>query len=111
MRVIKKPMILEAIQWFKHGDHPKVYKYVDGLAGTRQELYANLLCSYCRMKDDIHGWIECPRHGCTVCPSDWIIKDENGEYSVCKDKDFKELYDIVDVDTRFFTEPKGEWKI
>ena len=27
MKYRKKPVIIQATQWFKHGDHPKVIRY------------------------------------------------------------------------------------
>ncbi len=62
----KKNMVIEATQWFKHGDHPEV----------TQSIIANRL-----------GWLD--ESGELVFPGDYIIKN-NGEYSVKPQEEFKE---------------------
>ena len=79
----KKSAIVEAIQWFEHGDHPTVepYKY----------LISN--CSHCSKSGNEHGIIR-TIYGdyFIVCPGDWILETEKGNYLAYHPKDFKRLY-------------------
>ena len=51
MKYIKKPVVIEAVQWFKHGDHPEVMSYKSGL------LPPSFRCSSCDNIISHHGWI------------------------------------------------------
>jgi len=83
-KYIKKPVPVEAKQWFKDGDHEKVKDYFN----------YNEKCLICGKPTDGHGELVTLEGGRIICPSDWIIKDENG-YSVVKDSIFKEIYEEV----------------
>ena len=77
----KKLIELDAVQWFKHGDHPKVtrrYDAVSSLWGFIQTLHGDML----------------------VVPGDWIIgPGPAGEYWPVKEAVFPELYEpVIDLD-------------
>ena len=63
----KKPVVVEAEQWLKHGDHPEVGHY------TTSNL--SIPCKYCGCEMHNHGWIDTHDSGHTVCPGDWIITE------------------------------------
>ena len=64
-RYLKKPVVVEAVQWFKHGDHPAV------LGGSA---------------------IDTPEGRLRVEAGDWIITGVAGENYPCKPAIFEKLY-------------------
>ena len=102
-----KPVVIEATQWFKNGDHPddkceplnppdiaitegKVVRYyrTPDFEGVCKH------CS-CIMRD--HGWIDTLEAGHNVCPGDWIIKGVKGEFYPCKPDIFALTYESADA--------------
>lgn len=75
MKYRKKPVIIEATQWFKHGDHPMVQP--------------NSL-------DPMSGWIQTLEGGHIVSSGDYIITGVKGEHYPCKPDIFMATYDIVE---------------
>jgi hypothetical protein len=73
MKFRKKPVVIEATQWFKHGDHPLVVQN-----GGRDT-----------------GWIKTLEGGHIVTPGDWIITGVKGEHYPCKPDIFEATYDAV----------------
>jgi hypothetical protein len=72
----KKPVVIEATQWFKMGDHPAVlqslgddgwYPYIDTLEGPH-----------------------------LVTPGDWIITGVKGEHYPVKSDIFQATYELVE---------------
>jgi len=82
----KKPIKIEATQWFVCGTHPAVKQYKKG--SLRR-------CAKCRCELFSHGWVDTLEGGHIVCPSDWIITGIKGEYYPIKDEIFKETYEFV----------------
>jgi len=81
----KKPVVVEASQWFKLGDHPEVGPYGKG-AGQ---------CDQCPGTWEEHGSVS-TLEGChIVCVGDWIIKGVAGEYYPCKPGIFDATYEWV----------------
>ena len=82
MKFRKKPVIIEATQWFKLGDHPKVLiaplSPIDGF------------------QVGYHGWVQTLEGGHIVTPSDWIITGVKGEHYPCKSDIFKMTYEPVE---------------
>jgi hypothetical protein len=74
-RYVKKQMVVEAVQWFRHGDHPAVI-------------------SDC--EDDSIGYIDTPEGRLRVEPGDWIITGVAGESYPCKPDIFGQLYEPAD---------------
>ena len=120
MQYRKKPVVIEATQWFKNGDHPKDYEggttgYVgDDLCNFSEEhMRANdwegkvvkrfrlpdvsgvRLCVHCGKDMHNHGWIDTLEGGHIVCPGDWIITGVGGENYPCKPDIFAATYDPV----------------
>ena len=75
MKFRKKPVVIEATQWFKDGDHPAVHPH-----------------------ESAHGLgeidtLEGPH---TVTPGDWIITGVKGEHYPCKPDIFEMTYERVE---------------
>jgi hypothetical protein len=99
MKFRKKPVVVEAEQWFKNGDHSedgpaaqegKVVRYYRSPLGDGNEF-----CQYCKNPMHIHGWIDTWEGGHIVCPGDWIITGLAGERYPCKPDMFKQIYEPV----------------
>lgn len=78
----KRPVVIEAIQWFEHGDHPEVV----ALPGWHEDsgYKAHL------------GWVKTLEGGHIVSPGDWIICGVQGEFYPCKPDIFEETYELVE---------------
>jgi hypothetical protein len=82
----KKPVIIDAVQWFKPGDHPAVLngkgpvKWPDGTIKV-----AGKDC----------GFIDTLEGGHIVTPGDWIITGVQGEHYPCKPDIFEATYEPV----------------
>ena len=91
MKFRKKPVVIEATQWFKNGDHPgDVVRYYRHPYHT-----GNRHCSHCNNLMEEHGWIDTLEGGHIVCPGDWIITGVNGEHYPCKPDIFQKTYEKV----------------
>lgn len=95
----KKPIVIEATQWFKNGDHPE-----DGAAYTEGDVVryyripegdGKLECEHCAKAMHVHGWIDTLEGGHIVCPGDWIITGVKGELYPCKPDIFEATYEKV----------------
>lgn len=74
MKFRKKPVVVEATQWFKDGDHPAVqwiswkgFGRIDTLEGDH-----------------------------IVTPGDWIITGVKGEHYACKPDIFEMTYEAIE---------------
>jgi hypothetical protein len=72
----KKPVVIEATQWFKMGDHPQVIEAT--LSGMPI------------------GLIETLEGDHIVSPGDWIITGIKGEHYPCKPDIFEATYEPVE---------------
>jgi hypothetical protein len=70
MKYRKKPVVIEATQWFKEGDHPAVWMDIVGNG------FVNTL-------EGVH----------IVTPGDWIITGVKGEHYPCKPDIFELTYE------------------
>lgn len=86
----KKPIEVEATQWFKNGDHSKVIHYY--CPSNRDK---NSQCKKCGHKMYEHGWIDTLEGGYIVCPGDYIITGVKGECYPCKPDIFEATYEPV----------------
>jgi hypothetical protein len=118
MKFTKKPVTIEATQWFKNGDHPQDYSNSrDGLEGgamrtwtaeevralgwegevvryfRRPDISGKSFCRHCGLTMHEHGWIETLEGGHIVCPGDQIITGIKGELYPCKPDVFALTYD------------------
>jgi len=110
MKYRKLPVVIEATQWFKNGDHPsdEAFVTIPGLnsPGIKVQRGGGVVhrypwvnynehrrCVDCRRDMRDHGWIETSKGGYQVCPGDWIITGVNGEYYPCQQDNFKLTYE------------------
>lgn len=110
----KLPIVIEAHQWFKNGDHPadaatELFDYPTGQRpqvvreGAVVRYYRNpvvaggRLCEHeaCRRRMEDHGWIDTLEGGHIVCPGDWVITGVKGERYPCKPDVFAATYEAV----------------
>lgn len=82
----KRPIVIEAHQWFKNGDHP-VVKPSAGM-GDR-------ICEACGHPSKAHGWCPTLEGNHIVCVGDWIITGVKGEHYPCKPDIFVATYEPV----------------
>ena len=101
MKFRKKPIIVEAHQWFENGDHPedgdptmegKVVRYFR----LPRPSAGPTICIVCNELHHEHGWIDTLEGGLIVCPGDWIITGVHGERYPCKPDIFAETYERID---------------
>lgn len=118
MKYRKKPVVIEATQWFKNGDHPEDYaKDTEGLENGQVRLFTGAerkandweggmvryfrrpdvsgesLCQHCGIRMHEHGWIDTLEGGHIVCPGDFIITGVQGERYPCKQDIFAKTYE------------------
>lgn len=88
MKVRKKPVVVNAVQWFKRGDHHKVRAVPDGHS-LWDAAGGSLAPKY--------GWIKTLEGGHIVIPGDWIVgPGAEGEYWPVKASIFKKTYELID---------------
>lgn len=109
MKFRKRPVVIEASQWFKNGDHPldaretgsdgvpflgegKIVRYFrrPGAEFASDKIHETCGCSW-----HDHGWIDTFEGGHTVCPGDWIITGVKGEVYPCKSDIFLTTYERI----------------
>lgn len=121
MKFKKKPVVIEATQWFKNGDHPMdyskthhgyengilrpfppQYRMMNGWEGDIVRYYrdpgvdGNAPCKHCGQTMHVHGWIDTLEGGHIVCPGDWIITGVKGEHYPCKPDIFEATYEVAE---------------
>ena len=100
----KKPVVIEAHQWFKNGDHPEDRWSPEGVIPEGWEgrvvryfrhpqIPGAQICSKCGYTMHEHGWIDTLEAGHNVCPGDWIITGVKGERYPCKPDIFTATYE------------------
>lgn len=124
----KKPVVIEATQWFKNGDHPQDYaEVVHGLENGHMrefspehcrandwegavvrryrhpEVDGQATCQHCGRIMHVHGWIETLEGGHIACPGDWVITGIKGEHYPCKPDIFAATYEPAG------DSPEGIW--
>ena len=78
MKFRKKPVVIEATQWYKMGDHPAVVK------------------PSVNWDDGECGWVRTLEGGHLVSPGDWIITGVKGEHYPCKPDIFEQTYEAAE---------------
>ena len=121
MKYRKKPVVIEATQWIRNGDHPLDYsKTHDGFENGelrqfspehRKQMqwegdivrYYRLPsvngmteCKHCNRIMHDHGWIDTLEGGHIVCPGDYIITGVKGEHYPCKPDIFWMTYELAE---------------
>lgn len=122
MKFKMKPVVVEATQWHKNGDHPLDYAEDDvGYDGSIGDMRTfpgaerkakgweggvvryfrhpavsdETLCKQCGVRMHEHGWIDTGENGRTVCPGDFIVTDVKGEHYPCKQDVFAATYELI----------------
>ncbi|WP_186268088.1 hypothetical protein [Burkholderia gladioli] len=83
MKFRKKPVVVEATQWFRDGDHPAVKPANLWQAAGVTPGVPWQIC----------GWITTLEGGHVVNPGDWIITGVKGEHYPCKPDIFESTYE------------------
>lgn len=110
MKYRKKPVLTEATQWFKNGDHPKdESKPVEkaegspGLTEGRVVRYFQSLnipggrfCSECGNVMQKHGILNGLNGEETICPGDYIVTDRRGRYYKLSAAEFEAQYEVYE---------------
>lgn len=121
MKFRKKPVVIEASQWFKNGDHPLDYsRDHDGMEKGQMRVFTaterkgkgwegdivryyrhpdvpgDQPCKHCGQIMHVHGWIDTLEGGHIVCPGDWVITGVKGEHYPCKPDIFAATYEAAD---------------
>lgn len=108
----KKPVVIEATQWFHNGDHPRDNsmgecsdgmlrpKFEGEIVGYFKTRAGNTMtaCEVCKRPMLDHGWIDTLEGGHRVCPGDWIITGIKGEHYPCKPDIFAATYEECTYD-------------
>lgn len=111
----KKPIVIEAEQWFKNGDFSKDESELITVEGGlsflsegkvvrlyRDPEYADQrACWHCKEQMKAHGWIDTLEGGHIVCPGDWILTGVKQEYYPCKPDIFEKSYELVVEETEW----------
>jgi len=106
----KKPVVVEATQWFKSGDHPndRCEEFYTSASGTfmgegkvvryyrRPDDPGVRKCDHCQRIMHDHGWIDTLEGGHVVCPGDFVITGVKGERYPCKPDIFAATYDAAE---------------
>ena len=110
----KKPVVVEASQWHKNGDHPhdnatEMFDYPNGQRPQviregevvryfrHPDVSSEKPCDHCGATMHNHGWIDTLEGGHIVCPGDFIITGVKGERYPCKPDIFAATYDEVEA--------------
>ena len=107
----KKPVEVEATQWFLNGDHPLDNPTRNGTTQNGEFWEGEIVryyrhpnvpgkhkCVNCQSLMHDHGWIDTLEGGHIVCPGDWIITGGKGEHYPCKPDIFEKTYEPVSWD-------------
>jgi hypothetical protein len=110
MKFQKRPVVVEATQWFKNGDHPEdacqlvavprgQMPFMSEGRVVRYYRHPNMdgqtKCKHCGDLMHNHGWIDTLEGGHIVCPGDWIITGVAGENYPCKPGIFAATYQPI----------------
>ena len=94
----KKPVVIDAAQWHKIGDHSAVRSLE--LTAWQKSHHESLheTCHGCGRSDyeKSHGHVGTLEGGHIVCPGDWIITGVKGENYPCKPDIFEQTYELAE---------------
>jgi hypothetical protein len=88
MKYRKKPVVIEAVQWFKMGDHPLVHKPTASVNLEWERRQGLPKGSIGEIKT-LEGWM-------LVTTGDYIITGVKGEHYPCKPDIFEMTYELVE---------------
>ena len=90
MKYRKKPVVIEAQQWFwRQQEHDAVLPFWT-------DKWVVNKCPQCGGKAEQHGRVPTLEGEHIVCPGDWIITGIKGEHYPCKPDIFAATYEPVD---------------
>ena len=96
MKFRKKPVVIEATQWFVVEKDRVRGNYKLNVGYYRPpDVDGKTKCKHCSEIMHNHGWVDTLEGGHIVCPKDWIIKGVKGEIYPCKPDIFEQTYDEV----------------
>lgn len=104
-----RSLTVQAVQWFRNGDHPqddlgmlitdiltgKPYERTEGRVVRyfrRPDIPGTDMCPNCCLNFHDHGWIDRGGAGYVVCPGDWVLTSNTGEYYPCPEHLFKRIF-------------------
>ena len=103
MKHRKKPIVIEATQWFRNGDHPK-----DGSDSSIEgkfvryfrhpKISGDAVCAHCNKRFHYHGWIDtfnARTIDLIICPGDWVLIDVVGQVFTIQPENFNILYERI----------------
>ncbi len=107
MKYRKKPVLLEATQWFKNGDHPQDHSTPIDTSGRGEKLTEGQVvkffrslnipggrfCSECGNVMQKHGQINGLNGEEVVHPGDYVVTDAKGRFYVLRPEEFERLYE------------------
>lgn len=110
MKYRKKPILTEATQWFRNGDHPlDERKRIDGPdGGTRftegmivkffrsLKIPGERFCPKCGNAMQNHGMLEGLNGEEIVCPGDYIVTKRDGTMYRMSAEEFEEQYELYE---------------
>jgi len=88
MKYCKKHFIVDAVQWWKHGDHPKVSPFDDPDNRDGQGIH----CSCCGTSYRGHGMLQ----GNLICPGRYIVVDKFDNVTSCSPGAFVRDFEMVE---------------
>ncbi len=91
----KKPVVVEATQWFKNGDVDDVKHFPNPADADQDFMWKD--CNHCGEPLGDHGWIDTLEGGHIVCPGDWVITGVRKEKYPCKPDIFEATYEPVEA--------------
>lgn len=103
----KKPILTEATQWFKNGDHPRdLSEPIEGspnlTEGQVVKFFRSLnipgarICQKCGNVMQRHGILDAMNRVEFVCPGDYIVTDQRGTgYYILKPEQFEQMYEPI----------------
>lgn len=131
-RFRKRPVVVDAAEWRKNGDHPEDYsaqvsgyengelREWSGDEARAKEWEGQVVryyrtpaadgleeCKHCGRVMHVHGWIDTLEGGHIVCPGDIIITGVHGEHYPCKPDIFWKTYE-PEVTTPSEANAKGD---
>ncbi len=93
MKFKKKPVVVEAEQWFSVSPYDGTQRVVDYFRDPHISGDRRCFQPGCPAMMHDHGWMDTPEGGHRVCPGDWIITGIAGEKYPCKPDIFERTYE------------------
>ncbi len=89
----KKPIVIDATQWNKDGDHEEVIPHATASRGNCEGCGAPFNAIVSGREEWTHGSVKTLEGNHVVCPGDLIITGVQGEHYPCKPDIFAATYE------------------